>query len=249
MSSSSNSQDIGIELDTPPPPSSRSRGLGFHATLSNVRRAHSRSASWSLPGAQGAGEFGRGLVCLNPMTPITNAIREIVPSFRSRTSETSMGTGSGTPHLSRDTSQTSLLLGDAEGSLEQGSRVETQEGHVPSGYDPSRRTLGNSSSNVNVHLPHEHVAIPMGGQGAADEANVGLELNDSLRWLEHNAIFIILLLVKFAWYHRSGENCNVDAECRRIHTSRRFLVAIMRGSYPAVLLQCISLKRLHVDIL
>ena len=201
MSSVSNPQDVGIELDSPP--STRSRGVGYHTTL-NVHRAHSRSASWSLPGAQGAGEFGRGLVSLNPMTPITNAIREIVPSFRSRTSETSMVAGNGTPRLSRDPSQTSLLLGPEE-SPERGVG-ETQEGGLSNGHDSSRRTLGNSSSNVNVHLPHEHVAIPIGGQGTGDEQNVGLELSDSLRWLEHNAIFIILLLVKFAWYHRSGQD-------------------------------------------
>ncbi len=208
MSSLSNSQDVVIDLDSPGPPS-RSRGVGYHPTLSNVHRAHSRSASWSLPGAQGAGEFGRGLVSLNPMTPITNAIREIVPSFRSRTSETNMVGGNGTPRLSRDPSQTSLLLGptEIEENPEQGVG-ETQESHGSSnGHDSSRRTLGNSSSNVNVHLPHEHIAIPVGGLNATDETNVGLELSDSLRWLEHNAIFIILLLVKFAWYHRSGQAC------------------------------------------
>ena len=196
MSSISNPQDVGIELDSPS--SSRSRGVGYHAALSSVHRAHSRSASWSLPGAQGAGEFGRGLVSLNPMTPITNAIREIVPSFRSRTSETNMVASNGTPRLSRDPSQTSLLLGPEE-SPERGVG-EPQEAH-----DAPRRTLGSSSSNGNVHLPHEHVAIPIGGQSPGDEPNVGLELSDSLRWLEHNAIFIILLLVKFAWYHRSGQ--------------------------------------------
>jgi len=37
-----------------------------------------------------------------------------------------------------------------------------------------------------------------------EEQNIGFEISDGIRWLEHNAIFIILLLVKFAWYHRSG---------------------------------------------
>lgn len=208
MSSLSNPPDVAIDLDSHP--SSRNRNGGFHPTLSNIRRTHSRSASWSLPGGQSArpAEFGRGLVSLNPMSPITNAIREIVPSFgqSSRTLEVSSVTGSGgssgsgSPHISRDPSQVSMASGGVE--LQQASQ---QGGDTEStnGYD-SLRTLGNSSSNVNVHLPHEHTVIPMGAQGTAEDPNVGLELNDGMRWLEGNAIFIILLLIKFAWYHRSG---------------------------------------------
>ena len=205
MSSISSSQDVVLEMETLP--SSRSRGGGFHPAFSNVRRTHSRSASWSLPGAPTSrhSEFGRGLVSLNPMTPITNAIREIVPSF-GQTSRTSDSTndganGRGTPHVSRDTSQTSLLLGPSE--LEEG--VEHTEG-TSDGPADSLRTLGDSSSNVNVHLPRDHSTIPVGAQGPGDEPNVGLELSDSMRWLERNAIFIILLLIKFAWYHRSGKS-------------------------------------------
>lgn len=204
MSSVSNSQDVGIDLDSFPP--SRSRGGGFHAALSNVRRAHSRSASWSLPGGQAArpSEFSRGLVSLNPMTPITNAIREIVPSFGqlSRTSESNSGGGD----VSRDPSQTSLLLGtsELEDSPEQGVG-SSENSHGLSNERDSMRTVGDSGSSVTVHLPREHVAIPMNGTPATpDEPNVGLELSDSMRWLEHNAIFFILVLIKFAWYHRSG---------------------------------------------
>lgn len=207
----SNPQDVVIDLDSLPP--SRGRNGGFHAALSNVRRAHSRSASWSLPSRQGS-DFGRGLVSLNPMTPITNVIREIVPSFGhlsslSDSSGRESPRGRVSPHVSRNTSQTSLLLGTSEleeRTIEQNSgAAETQEIHgLSSGHD-SLRTLGDSSSNVNVHLPREHLAVHMGGQGPPEDANVGLELSDSMRWLEQNAIFIILLLLKFAWYHRSGK--------------------------------------------
>lgn len=208
MSSVSNPRDVVLDLDSPHPPS-RNRGGGFHPAFSNVRRTHSRSASWSLPGGQGARhtEFGMGLVSLNPMTPITNAIREIVPSFGQtpRTPESNGGSGRGTPQprISRDPSQTSLLHGPSEEGPEQGE----DDDPIPENGHDSLRTLGDSSSNVNVHLPHEHTVIPMGAQGTADEPNLGLELSDSMRWLERNAIFIILLLIKFAWYHRSGM-CN-----------------------------------------
>lgn len=198
----SDPQDVVIDLDSHPP--SRNRNGGFHSTLSDVRRAHSRSASWSLPSGQGS-DFGRGLVSLNPMTPITNVIREIVPSFgqQSRTADSG---GRVSPHVSslhasRNPSQASLLEGQ---TVEQDESAQETR-NLSSGHD-SLRTLGDSSSNVNVHLPREHLAVHMGEQGPPEEANVGLELSDSMRWLEQNAIFIILLLMKFAWYHRSGRS-------------------------------------------
>ena len=199
----SDSQDVVIDLESLP--HSRTRNGGFHSTLSNVRRAHSRSASWSLPSRQGS-DFGRGLVALNPMTPITNVIREIVPSFgqHSRTADSSgrVSPHVASPHTSRNPSQTSLLGQTIE---QDGNTEEAQETRdLSSGHD-SLRTLGDPSSNVNVHLPREHLAVHMGGPGPPEEANVGLELSDSMRWLEQNAIFIILLLLKFAWYHRSGK--------------------------------------------
>lgn len=201
---SSDSQDVVVDLDSLPP--SRGRNGGFRTALSNVHRAHSRSASWSLSSGQGT-DFGRGLVSLNPMTPITNVIREIVPSF-GHISRTSDSNGRASPHVSRNTSQASLLLGSSEleqGAIGQNGIEDTRDIHgLSSGHD-FLRTLGDSSSNVNVHLPREHMAVHMGAQAPPEDANVGLELSDSMRWLEQNAIFIILLLMKFAWYHRSGD--------------------------------------------
>ena len=37
-----------------------------------------------------------------------------------------------------------------------------------------------------------------------EEQNVGPELGDGVRWLEHNAVFALILLLRFAWFHRSG---------------------------------------------
>lgn len=203
--SSRNPEDVVIDLDSLPP--SRGRNGGFHATLSSVHRAHSRSASWSLPGGQSP-RPGRGLVSLNPMTPFANVIREIVPSFghRSRTSDSN---GIMSPHGSRNPSQTSLLLGTSERDREEGppeqSLHEPQDNHgLSSGHD-LLRTLGDSSSNVNVHLPREHLAVHVGTQGPPEEPIGGLELTGSMQWLEQNAIFMILILMKFAWYHRSGK--------------------------------------------
>lgn len=37
-----------------------------------------------------------------------------------------------------------------------------------------------------------------------EEQNVGPEMGDGVRWLEHNAVFVLILLLRFAWFHRSG---------------------------------------------
>ena len=74
------------------------------------------------------------------------------------------------------------------------------------------RTVGDHTANVNVHGLRGHIPPTTGGmphQNGNEEQNMGIEIGDGVRWLERNAIFIILLLVKFAWYHRSGEKaCN-----------------------------------------
>lgn len=194
LMTTSSSQEVSIELE-PPPPSLIGRGRGVHASLSDFHRAHSRSASWSLPGGRGPrhSEFGMSLA----IAPITSVIREIVPSFGSLTRNPD---SDGNFRVSRDPSQTSLLLGPGGAEVEGRIVSDTREANS---QDPLR-SLGDSSSNMNVHLPHEHIAIPLGVQGMPEEQNVGLELNDTVRWLEQNAVFILLLLVKFAWYHRSG---------------------------------------------
>lgn len=74
----------------------------------------------------------------------------------------------------------------------------------------SSRTLGDPSANVSVHVPRGHNRTPPvagtnnGHQNGNEEQNTGIEVSDGVRWLERNAIFLILVLVKFAWYHRSG---------------------------------------------
>ena len=194
LMTTSTSQDVSIELE-PGLPSLIGRGRVVHTSISDFHRAHSRSASWSLPGGHGSrpSEFGMGLA----ISPITSVIREIVPSFGSLTRNRD---SDGSLHVSRDPSPTSLVLGSGGTEVEGRSAIDT---HEADSQDPPR-SLGDSSSNMNVHLPHEHTAIPLGAPGLPEEQNLGLELSDNVRWLEQNAVFIILLLVKFAWYHRLG---------------------------------------------
>lgn len=195
LMATSTSQHVSIELESPSPPLI-GRGRGVHTALSDVHRTHSRSASWSLPGGHGSrhSEFGMGLASLNPIAPITNVIREIVPSFGSLSQNSD---SNGSLRVSRNPSQSSLLLGPGGTEVEGRGVSGTHESN-------SQRSLGDSGSNMNVQLPHEHTAIPVGGQGMQEEQNTALEMSDGFRWLEQNVVFVILLLVKFAWYHRSG---------------------------------------------
>ena len=88
------------------------------------------------------------------------------------------------------------------------------ESNGGSSSNGTSRTLGDPSANVSVHVPRGHnhtppVAGTNGHQNGNEEQNTGMEVGDGVRWLERNAIFIILLLVKFAWYHRSGERKSI----------------------------------------
>lgn len=214
--------DIGIELESPPTPRGRG-GRGLAAPLPPQvnpgipleQRSHSRSASWS---------FTRGQV-LNPITtPLTSVIREIVPSLSHLSMSAGSTTGVSIPESpqppSRASSQESLLRntsaaftvgGSGEG---EGRGERTFDDHPPMSSSElwDSRTLGDPSANVNVHVPRGinppttgGIAHQNGNGNGNEEQNVRFEIGDGVRWLERNAIFIILLLVKFAWYHRSGK--------------------------------------------
>ena len=188
-------QEVGIDLDPSqdsgssltdgvhPPP-----GGTFVSSLPNSR-SHSRSQSWSFNSRgqrPGASDLTTSLAALNP---ITSVIREIVPSFGEGSDSSS---GNSPTLMSRAASQVSLPLSGG---------IHFGEGLVQS--PPSTQ-----------HPPHPHrTGGPRGAEGGAGERstgngnedqNIGFEISDGIRWLEHNAIFIILLLLKFAWYHRSG---------------------------------------------
>ena len=192
------SHDVSLELEPAPPSSVIGRGRGVHTSLSDFQRTHCRSASWSIPDGQSPGrsEFGMGLA----IGPLTNVIREIVPSFGSMSLRPNSN-DNGSLRVSHDPSQTSLLLEPEDTEVQRTSLSEVQDS---TSQENSLRSMGNSSSNTSVHLPHEHVAIPTWMHNTPEEQNVGLELSDSVRWLEQNAVFIMLLFIKFAWYHRSG---------------------------------------------
>ena len=230
--------DVGIELEQPPTPRGHSRRTiaaplapSTNAAIASEQRSHSRSASWS---------FTRGQM-LNPISPITSVLTGIVPSL----SQISMSAGNAatshsipeSPPPSRTSSRETLLVrggssagassgdGSGERGEEAGRREESFNSDSPR-LSPNlwdSRTVGDSSTNVSVHVPRGHNPSTTGGiqhQNGNEEQNVGVDIGDGVRWLERNAIFIILLLVKFAWYHRSGENSPLTEEERERERER-----------------------------
>lgn len=147
-------------------------------------RIHSRSASWSFTGGQ---RPGSRVASLNPITPITSVIREFVGQERDRDSASNLG-------MSRSSSEVSVPL--ARGP----SYDDELSDHL--GFQQDGRGW---ETGDRLHYQPPPVN---------DEQNIGFEVSDGIRWLEQNAVFIILLLVKFAWYHRSGMLRKIERRIR-----------------------------------
>ncbi len=158
-------------------------------------RMHSRSASWSFTHAaqRSAGtDLGSSLAALNPLQGVTSVIRELVGQESDHSSPSS-------PRISRTASQVSLPL----------ARGPSYDDELSN--SPPRRTLdvrqdhrARAAMEAEIGRARQHQQLQTSNED--QQNNIGFEISDGIRWLEHNAIFIILLVIKFAWYHRSGNH-------------------------------------------
>ncbi len=151
-------------------------------------RAHSRSASWSFSRAaqRSTGtDLGSSLAALNPLQGVTSVLRELVGGQESDNSS------SVSPRISRAASQVSL-------PLTRGPSYHDELSDSP----PQTLDVRQAAMEAEVGRARQHQQLQ--GINEDQQNYIGFEISDGIRWLEHNAIFIILLMVKFAWYHRSG---------------------------------------------
>ena len=195
-------QEVGIDLDTgvvdgvPP---------GAEYPAGGNPRSHSRSQSWSFNSRgqrPGAGELPLSLAAL---TPITSVIREIVPSFGG--SETESNSAESPLLISRAASQASLLpLSSGIRFGDPGDPISTLPHRTGGG-------VGGGGGRGGEGERGGERGTTGGGGNEEQQQNIGFEISDGVRWLEHNAIFIVLLLLKFAWYHRSGNDDDVTVLC------------------------------------
>ena len=141
--------------------------------------------------------------------PSRTSSRESLLRGSGSSSTTSEGSGEGGGEREtgdRDGRREGAIFHDDDDPLE-----DWGESNGGSGSNGTSRTLGDPSANVSVHVPRGHNRTPSaagtnnnGHQNGNEEQNTGIEVGDGVRWLERNAIFIILVFVKFGWYHRSG---------------------------------------------
>lgn len=169
---------IGIEMEPPV----HLTTPGSRQTFSQ-RMHHARSASWSFTRVQreAGGDLPSPLAALNPLTSVIRA-------FRESTSEVNSPDTPGS--LSRTASQVSLAGGRSYGD-------ELLDELPPAGPALQDIMMPRGIGQIQNHGP-----VVNGEE--LNNNNIGMEISDGIRWLERNAIFIILLLIKFAWYHRSG---------------------------------------------
>ncbi|CAI8043004.1 RING finger and transmembrane domain-containing protein 2 [Geodia barretti] len=192
-------QEVGIDLDAgvvegvPP---------GAEYPAGGNPRSHSRSQSWSFNSRgqrPGAGELPSSLAAL---TPITSVIREIVPSFGG--SETESSSAESPLLISRAASQASLpLLSSGIRFGDPGSPISTLPHRTGGG-------VGGGGGRVGEGERGGERGTAGGGGNEEQQQNIGFEISDGVRWLEHNAIFIILLLLKFACLIFKSPNFGID---------------------------------------
>lgn len=203
---SAGSQDTAIEFE-PNRPSCEGdeyiEGMVSHSLFS-THRTHSRSQSLSLPvdAHQRTHQLGYSpdISSMYSISPFSNVFRDFVPSFvnMAQSSDPTNVHLSRTSHIQSRSSSGS--------SLSQGLRYEREE----TGND-------HLSENTDERDRHEHVSLNMdtshdhrqfhehAGHETVDHSTLGLEISEGVRWMERNAVFIILLLLKFSYYHRYGK--------------------------------------------
>ena len=172
-------------------------------------RMHSRSASWSFTGSArpNASDFSTGLASINP---IRSVIREFVPSLdptresssspptRSNSQSSLVGgVGSRDDSPPRNLSSLGLVLSTPTVPPAPHNMINRDESRISLGSDNVRDQPFADAGTGNAHIHNGGVADQEG------EANA--EVSDWVRWVEQNAIFFIVLGIRFAWIHRSGK--------------------------------------------
>ena len=190
-----NSQDVGFSIGEPESPTEvRSFNPFSH-------RAHSRSSSWSFTGSTrpGAADLGSSLASINP---IRSVIREFVPSL-----DTTRESPVSPP--SRSGSQLSMrLLNRRDDDTTHPNYITQSRGDTPPNAVNSSNSLSSEDSNIRDQ-PFADNTPTTAGIGNVDIDAGGVELSEGLRWIEQNAFFFTILLIRYAWMHKSGIHCYV----------------------------------------
>ena len=162
-----------------------------------THRSHSRSQSWSLPDAapRAQADFAPGITSMYSISPISTVIREFVPSIVQLTRSSDPSNMNSYRRISRNSSS-----GTLHGDQDREHGAPPQDG----GYRRDQWTRGDVS--INMEGPDERRSHEQAVRHEyVEQSTLGVEISEGVRWMERNAVFIIILLIKFSYYHRYGE--------------------------------------------
>lgn len=207
-SMSTRCQDTAVQLD-PLPNSHESVHHLLPSTMLNTHRTHSRSQSWSLDTHRHSRpcNYAPDISSMYSISPLTNVIREFVPSFVTM-AQSSGSTGSHSDSnrhtQSRNLSSTSLSQGLMYSGIE-GVTNEDELDHTTDrdGHEQSPNADRGLIMNSPYDQGHDSPAPE-----SAERSLLGVEISEGVRWMERNTVLIILLLLKFAYFHRYGKHVN-----------------------------------------
>ncbi len=183
--------DVGFSIGGPDSPT---EGTRTPSRFLNPR-VHTRSSSWSFTGSTrpGAGDIGASIAAINP---IRSVIREFVPTLGT-TNENDITT------RSQSGSQLSLRsfgIGEDDATplnyATPINYVTQSRGHTPP-------VTVNSDNSVSSNDSRDHPYANNGPMFPDTDAD-SIELSEGFRWIEQNAFFFTLLLIRYSWIHKSG---------------------------------------------
>lgn len=209
---SASNQDTAIQVD---PVHSSCERVGYvqdvaPPTVLNSHRTHSRSQSWSLSNdsqqRSHQSNYPSDITSIYSISPLTNVIREFVPSFVNM-AHSSDPTN---VHLNRTSHNNIQSRSASSSSMSQGVRYgrEDADHNVFEHTDERNRheQLTHGDTSLNMDVPYDRRQFhEQAVREAMDQSTLGVEISEGVRWMERNAVFIILLLFKFSFYHRYGE--------------------------------------------
>ncbi|XP_064392016.1 RING finger and transmembrane domain-containing protein 2-like [Halichondria panicea] len=147
-------------------------------------RSHTRSQSWTNPPV-GQANFTSSLTSIYSVSPLATVFREFFMRSGGQSNHTPNRREN---HLNRTFSETSLPR----------QQVIHSRGNTPPPQE--HRTLEGAS--ISEDLPgrtNEEVI-----QDNVEQPTIGVEISEGVRWMERNAVFIVIVLIKFSFYHRAG---------------------------------------------
>lgn len=157
-------------------------------------RSHTRSQSWTNPPV-GQANFTSSLTSIYSVSPLATVFREFFMRSGGQSNHTPNRREN---HLNRTFSETSLPR----------QQVIHSRGNTPPPQE--HRTLEGAS--ISEDLPgrtNEEVI-----QDNVEQPTIGVEISEGVRWMERNAVFIVIVLIKFSFYHRAGERIDYSDAIR-----------------------------------